>query len=122
MKLNLSRKHYFGGLIIAAVLIVWFIASPPRFWVNMTHEVEVNAVVGEQIVAEYNCRQYHNIGGAGALKAPSLAGVTKRLDEVSIRLWLRNPKAVKGNTAMPNFHLSDTQIEAIVAYLESLEK
>lgn len=35
-----------------------------------------------------------------------------RLDDVSLRLWLRNPRAIKGNTAMPNFRMSDSEIEA----------
>ena len=29
--------------------------------------------------------------------------------------------AVKGATSMPNFHLSDAEIEAIVAYLTALD-
>jgi len=31
---------------------------------------------------------------------------------------LRDPKAVKPNTAMPDFHLSDSEIEAILLYLQ----
>jgi cytochrome c1 len=38
------------------------------------------------------------------------------------RLWLRNPRAVQGSTAMPNFRLSDREIDAIILYLDSLTK
>ncbi|MFQ5436801.1 MAG: c-type cytochrome [Anaerolineae bacterium] len=86
----------------------------------MTKSVEISLESGQQLVENYNCRRRHQIDGNGALKAPNLAGITVRLDEVAIRIWLKNPKSVKGNTAMPNFHLSDSEIEAIVAYLLEL--
>lgn len=75
---------------------------------------------GVQVVAKYDCRSCHRIEGRGALTAPPLDDAALRLDDVSLRLWLRNPRAIKGNTAMPNFHMSDSEIEAVVAYLESL--
>ena len=117
------KRRIAAGLIIVAVLIIWMVVSPPRFWLNLTKAVDLSnpIVTGEAVVAEYECPSCHQIGGLGALKGPSLDGITDQLDDVSIRLWLKNPRAVKGNTAMPNFHLSDSEIEAIVAYLESLD-
>ena len=34
--------------------------------------------------------------------------------------WLHDPNAVKLGSKMPNYHLSDDEIDALVAYLESL--
>jgi len=76
---------------------------------------------GKTLIKKYNCRQCHFIGEAGKSKGPALQGVTKRLDAVSLRLWLRNPGSVKGSTSMPNFQLSDGEIEAIVSYLTALD-
>jgi cytochrome c1 len=61
------------------------------------------------------------IDGEGAALAPNLAGVSRRLDAVSLRLWLRDPRGIKWRTPMPNFQLSDSEIEAIVAYLTALD-
>lgn len=112
------------GLAVTAVflLTIWLALAPPRFWLNLTKSVDLSdpAAAGEQVVVRYDCRSCHRIAGQGALKAPALDDVTIRLDEVSLRLWLRNPRAIKGSTAMPNFRLSDSEIEAIVAYLERL--
>lgn len=123
-KFNMDKKRplFIDALIIIGVML-WFVLSPPRFWLNLTKSVDLSQpeVTGVQLVDDYECRSCHQIGGGGALKGPSLDGITTQLDDVSIRLWLRNPKAIKGDTAMPNFHLSDSEIEAIVAYLESLE-
>ncbi|RME77956.1 MAG: cytochrome c [Chloroflexi bacterium] len=119
----MKRKIAIPALIIA-IIVIWFVVSPPRFWLNLTKRVEPTAAVGEQLVRKYDCRQCHRIGGEGALKAPDLTGVTLRAGDpalVSLRLWLQNPRAVRSNTAMPNFHLSDTEIDAILLYLTQLD-
>ncbi|GIV76930.1 cytochrome c [Litorilinea aerophila] len=112
-----------AGLVVLA-LIVWLALHPPRFWLNFTKQVAMTPEVGARLVEEYGCRDCHRIGGVGALKAPALDPVVlhHREDDpalVTLRLWLRNPKAVRPNTAMPNFHLSDSEIEAILLYLQA---
>ena len=106
--------------VLVVLFVAWFVLTPPRFWLNMTKSVDPTAATGAQLVEQYECRSCHRIAGTGALKAPSLDGVTLRSDDpvhVTLRLWLRDPRAVKGDTAMPNFRLSDSEIEAILAYL-----
>ncbi len=112
-------------VVVIVVLALWLRMSPPRFWVNMTKRVEPTAAVGEQLVEKYGCRNCHRIGGVGALTGPELDAVVQRDKEVdpahvTLRLWLRNPRAIRPNTPMPNFHLSDTEIDAIILYLESV--
>lgn len=114
-----KRLALFAALILLGVA-GWLFISPPRFWLNLTKSVEPTAATGARLVEQYECRDCHRIAGRGALKAPSLDGVTLRSDDplhVTLRLWLRNPRAIKGDTAMPNFHLSDSEIEAILLYL-----
>lgn len=116
------KQYALIGLAVILVLVAWFTFSPPRFWLNLTKAVDLSDPItaGEQVVVRYDCRSCHRIAGQGALKGPALDDAAARLDDVSLRLWLRNPRAIKGNTAMPNFHLSDSEIEAIVAYLASV--
>lgn len=106
--------------VLAVLLAAWLLLSPPRFWLNLTKSVEPTAATGAQLVEQYECRNCHRIAGQGAIKAPSLDGITPRSGDpvqVTLRLWLRDPQAVKGDTAMPHFRLSDSEIEAILAYL-----
>ena len=105
---------------VASVALV-ALAGPPRFVLNLIKPVDLtNAVAaGSILVDRYACRTCHRIGGRGALTAPDLAGVSSRLSPGALRLWLSNPAAVKGGTAMPNYWLSDGEIEAILAYLQS---
>lgn len=109
--------------LILAALVLWLVISPPRFWMNLTNSVEPTATVGGQLVEAKGCRSCHRIGGEGALKAVSLDGIVARQRDhdpalVTLRLWLRNPKAINPSSPMPNFHLSDSQIEAILLYLQ----
>ena len=53
----------------------------------------------------------------------SIAANTLPKDDAGLNLkrWLRNPQAVKPGSLMPNLNLSEADIEAIAAYLESLK-
>lgn len=116
-----QRLMLIGGLIL--VVMVWLLVSPPRFWLNLTKSVDLSDPVatGAQAVERYDYRSCHQIEGQGAYLGPDLAGIAQKYDELILRLWLKNPKAVKGNTAMPNFKLSDSEIEAIIRYLKDLD-
>lgn len=120
----LQERWPFGAAIILMAITLWLIAAPPRWWLNLTKPVDLGNPVatGETLVAEYGCRDCHRIDGQGALTAPNLSGVTERLDDASLRLWMRNPRAFNRSMAMPNFHLSDSEIEAIAAYLAALDR
>ncbi|GAB4525527.1 MAG: hypothetical protein Fur0018_10090 [Anaerolineales bacterium] len=121
--MDILRQNKRRIILAAVVLIIWLALSPPRFVLNLVKNVDLSNPVaaGEQVVEKYSCRSCHTIGGQGALIAPNLASVTQRHDPLVLRLWLRNPRKVKSNTAMPNFDLSDSEIEAIIAYLESFD-
>lgn len=41
-------------------------------------------------------------------------------DRAALEAWLRNPNAVKLGSKMPNYHLTEEEIDALVAYLYSL--
>ena len=80
------------------------------------------------------CIACHTIGGtdAGGVAGPNLthfadpthecfAGCNwETTDTEALAAWLRDPDAVKMESKMPNYHLSEDEIRALVAYLESL--
>jgi mono/diheme cytochrome c family protein len=118
------NKRLLVPILVLIAVALWLALAPPRWWLNLTKPVDLSdpAATGERLVEQYDCRGCHRIDGRGSLKAPDLAGVAERLDRVSIRQWLRDPGAIKGDTAMPNFRLSDSEIEAMVAYLTSSDQ
>lgn len=104
------------AFIGVALLIVIF---RPRWYLNLTKQVEVSPAVGAALLQKYDCRSCHVVDGEGALNAPNLDDAANRQGEEALFVWLANPRRVKANTAMPNLHLSDSEIHAIIAYLKS---
>jgi cytochrome c2 len=116
-----QRRKLLLALFVFAIT-AWLIIAPPRFWLNLIKPVDLSDPVrtGTRLTDEYDCLQCHRIAGRGSLTGPDLKDITKRLDKTSITLWLQNPQQIKSNTAMPNLRLSDSEIEAILAYLYSV--
>lgn len=102
-------------LIFVALLLI----VRPRWYLNLTQRVEVSPQAGATLVEKYGCRNCHFIGGRGALKAPNLDDTVQSESEAVLYAWLANPRSVRANTPMPNFHLSDSEIYAIIAYLKA---
>jgi cytochrome c oxidase subunit II len=81
-----------------------------------------------------SCVECHTVGGTAASSpaAPDLthfadpthecfAGCNwETEDRRALEAWLRNPDDVKLGAKMPNYHLTDHEIDALVAYLHSL--
>jgi cytochrome c oxidase subunit II len=90
-------------------------------------EAGMNALLGGQCV---NC---HSISGTAAagVAGPNLTHFASRdcfagclfqnSDPAQIAAWLRDPPALKPGSKMPDYHLSETEIQQLVAYLMSLK-
>ena len=85
------------------------------------HNVSATAEVGAQLVEEHQCQNCHRINGSGSLVGPDLDNILSYEDPRVMRMWLQDPKAMKSNPVMPNFHLSDTEIDALIIYVESIQ-
>ncbi len=87
---------------------------------------------GRELFGRLACGSCHAIAGTEwqARAGPSLtnyssrptisAGVLEHTPE-NLALYLKNPQAVKPGIYMPNYRLSDEDVQALVAYLESLK-
>lgn len=114
------------GLVLLFVLGagIWLTGNPPRPILNLLKQVDPSPETGALLVERYGCRRCHRIGDRGGILAPDLNGITRRVEDpahVVLRLWLRDPQSIKPGTAMPNFRLSDSEIEAILMYLKTLD-
>lgn len=91
------------------------------------------AADGAKIFQDVACMNCHAISGtsAAARIGPNLthlatrdtlgAGVLNNTPE-NLTKWLVNPQKYKPGSLMPNMKLTDTQVKAIVAYLEALNE
>jgi len=87
---------------------------------------------GEQLFMQMSCVNCHDIAGTAsqARVGPDLTHLASRaqigagiLDNTpdNLRRWLRNPQAVKPGVEMPNFAFTEDQVNALAAYLETLQ-
>ena len=83
-----------------------------------------------QVMRAKGCTACHIIPGipeANGTMGPSLKDLGKRKrivartlsnNEKNLRRWLKNPKAVKSDTMMPNVGLSDEEIDTLIAHFK----
>ena len=87
---------------------------------------------GQQVLMAGACIGCHTINGTNAngKTGPNLTHVASRTSiaggsltntEGNLRRWLSNPPAVKPGSIMPNLNLTRTEIDALVAYLQTLK-
>ena len=77
---------------------------------------------GEKLVQAYDCRACHRIVDGGIDIYPDLTHAGKKLKPEWDKAFLKNPEGWNRYTFMPNFHLSDQEVEAIVEYILSDKK
>ena len=64
------------------------------------------------------CHHHDAIPGSGQLggsEVPNLTNYTVNAD--FLRTWLKDPRAIRPNTWMPNLELKQDEIEALIAFL-----
>ena len=83
---------------------------------------------GQKIYTASKCAGCHSIGGAGNKKGP-LDGVGAKLTVDQIRQWIVNPAEMTAKTkaerkpAMRSYpNMAESDLNALVAYLQSLKK
>jgi len=76
-----------------------------------------------------NCHAIRGVAGADLRVAPDLTHVGSRRQLASgvidntpanMRLWLKSPQHIKPGALMPDFTLTDEQLDQLSAYLSSL--
>jgi cytochrome c oxidase subunit 2 len=127
------------GASHANMRVVVIAKTPDEFdqWVKQQQAGPVEptdalAQQGQQTFMTGACIGCHTINGTNAsgkvgpnlthlASRTSIAGGSLANTEGNLRLWLTNPPAVKPGSIMPNLNLTRTEIDALVAYLQTLK-
>ncbi|MGH8912407.1 MAG: cytochrome c oxidase subunit II [Acidimicrobiia bacterium] len=129
----------FCGLQHARMRFVAVAVSDEQFaaWVEREQAaaadpVEVLALRGQEVFERQECGECHTIRGtlADGRTGPDLTHLASRLTLAAgtlantpenLREWVADPQEFKEGVEMPSFQLSDSDMEALIAYLETLE-
>jgi mono/diheme cytochrome c family protein len=84
---------------------------------------------GTKVYEAQKCATCHQIAGKGNKQYP-LDGVGSKLSAADIRLWITNPAEMEKKLPKPptlkmsarKYNLKDPEIDALVAYMQSLKK
>jgi cytochrome c oxidase subunit 2 len=93
---------------------------------------EGEAAKGLAVFQQLSCASCHAVNGTPATSrvAPDLTHIASRQElgacilannPENLRRWLQNPQKVKPGVLMPNFNLTDEQVNELVAYFETLK-
>ncbi|MGO1692264.1 MAG: c-type cytochrome [Marinobacter sp.] len=130
---SMARNIYLGGstFFILLFLVLTFDtqsrAMPER---DNREELTEEVVRGKHVWENNNCVGCHSIMGEGAYFAPELANVFDRrgagdsdIFKAYMNAWMNAmPTNVPGRRQMPQFNLTDQQIEDLASFLEWTSK
>ena len=118
---SMARNIYYGGSLFFILLFLALTFDTHRELPSRDNRAEITESVanGKLIWEENNCIGCHTLLGEGAYFAPELGNVYKRRGPDFIKTWMNiQPTNAPGRRQMPNFHLSDEEIDALVAFLK----
>jgi nitric oxide reductase subunit C len=109
-----NRRITITVLLVIAFLTYSFILylEPPV----KKGEVTGEAANGKWLWQKYNCTACHQVYGLGGYLGPDLTNVYSEKGPQYIRAFLQ-----AGTTVMPDFRLSDADMNALTAYLKAID-
>ncbi len=76
---------------------------------------------GRALMTRVGCFGCHKVPGHEDWRseAPDLNGLSQKTSPGWLRAWLKSPRSLRPATWMPDFHLSDTELDALLEFLWS---
>lgn len=105
--------------LVLSILISSFLFYSFSIYVSlpqMSKTLPARVSKGKLVWQQYNCVACHQVYGLGGYLGPDLTNAYSKKGPDYIKIFLKN-----GTVTMPNFHLSDEEIEALAAYLRQID-
>ncbi len=121
---SMARNIYLGGGVFSILLFIGLTVDtmerlPER---DNRHNINADVVLGKKVWEDNNCVGCHTILGEGAYFAPELGNVYTRLgnDKEAIKMIIRSRpvEGVPGRRSMPQFNLSEEELEGVAEFLK----
>ena len=97
------------------------------FGVGLGAQDAKKVAMGKDLYQKYACEKCHQIAGKGSKISP-LDGVGTKLTAAEIAQWIKDPDAMtakltkKAAVKMKKVEMPDPEVDALVAYLQTLKK
>jgi nitric oxide reductase subunit C len=119
--MHATRTTLVTATVISAVIFLWMTVNTLQQMGARTHadQLTPEVVEGKRIWQHYDCNDCHTILGIGGYYAPDVTKAYSIRGEAWLRAFLHDPgKMYPDARQMPNFHLDDSQVSALVSYLK----
>jgi len=125
-----ARNIFFGGTVVFFLMLVALVAQS-HFYIlgsSTAHAAITESVAeGKRLWEQKACANCHTILGEGSYFAPELSNVWLRYGgdtdakaaRDGLKAWFQaQPSGVEGRRQMPQFHLSDKEMDALIDFLK----
>jgi len=122
---QMARNIFYGGTVFFVLLFIALVTHSWREIPKRSNEPAMSqAVVRGKLVWETrNCIGCHTLLGEGAYFAPELGNVVPRRGGEFVKAWMKaQPTGTPGRRQMPQFHLTDQQLDDLVQFLDWTSK
>ncbi len=124
---SMARNIYFGGALFAILVFTGLTLDTVNQVPKLSHADKITPSVakGKHVWENNDCVGCHTILGEGAYYAPELGNVFQRRggsDETAFKAYLSGwmaaqPLSEPGRRKMPQFHLTDEQVNNLADFL-----
>ncbi len=118
---GMARNIFYGGAVFFFLLFVGLTFDTVQGLPQRDHRENISDAVvrGKHIWETRDCVGCHTILGEGAYFAPELGNVYKRRGGDFIKAWIKaQPTGAPGRRQMPQFNLTDQQLDDVVEFLK----
>jgi nitric oxide reductase subunit C len=118
---SMARNIFYGGAVFFFLVFLGLTFDTMTVLPKRDHRENISESVvrGKHIWETRNCIGCHTILGEGAYFAPELGNVYARRGPDFIKAWIKaQPTGAPGRRQMPQFNLTDQELEDMVAFLK----
>ena len=118
---QMARNMFYGGSVFFALLFAAIVFHSERQIPQRSNAEAITpqVVAGKKIWETRNCIGCHTLLGEGAYFAPELGNVYQRRGPEFIKAWIKaQPTDAPGRRQMPQFGLTDAQLDDLVEFLK----
>jgi nitric oxide reductase subunit C len=118
---SMARNIFYGGTVFFILLFLALTFDSMQTLPKRDNRANLTpaVVAGKKIWETNNCIGCHTLFGEGAYFAPELGNVYKRRGPEFIKAWIQSqPTGAPGRRQMPNFHLTEQQLNDLVEFLK----
>lgn len=117
----MARNIFYGGTVFFFLLFLALVYDTERELPTRDNRQNLSAevIAGKKIWETRNCIGCHSLLGEGAYFAPELGNVYPRRGPEFIKAWMQSqPTGAPGRRQMPNFNLSEEDLNNLVEFLK----